>query len=173
MKRSLCCLGIVSLLLTLTGGALHVALAQTKDEAPDPQALGVTRAAPEHAKNQIPVFLISFAGSDTSSAPEVNQQATVLSITNVGGAASCQVSVEWRFGIDGLACTTTSTLEGANSASDLVGASHDHCTRPLPDTIVRCNPRSRGQEEPRDFCSGEEPSYDLRPYSAMMLPRKL
>jgi hypothetical protein len=37
----------------------------------------------------------------------------------------------------------------------------------------RYHPRSRGQEEPRDFCSGEEPSYDLRPYSAMMLPRKL
>src|SRR5262245_58762033 len=41
------------------------------------------------------------------------------------------------------------------------------------DHLAALVPRSRGQEEPRDFCSGEELSYDLRPYSAMMLPRKL
>jgi hypothetical protein len=35
------------------------------------------------------------------------------------------------------------------------------------------NPRSRGQAEPHDFCSGREPGYCLSPYSAMMLPRKL
>jgi hypothetical protein len=53
-----------------------------------------------------------------------------------------------------------------------VGA-HRLC-RPPPRAVSHPScPRSRGQEEPRDFCSGEEPSYDLRPYSAMMLPRKL
>src|SRR5262245_21912570 len=34
-------------------------------------------------------------------------------------------------------------------------------------------PRSRGQAEPHDICSGGEPGYGLRPHSAMMLPRKL
>jgi transposase len=37
----------------------------------------------------------------------------------------------------------------------------------------RYSPRSRGQAEPHDFCSGREPGYCLSPYSAMMLPRKL
>ena len=138
MKRSLRCLGIVSLVLTLAGGALHVALAQTKDNAPDPQPTALERSS-EHSDEQIPVFLVGFAGSDTTSAPEVNQQATVVSITVVGKTPSCQVSVNWRFGTNGLACTTSSTLVGGSKAGDFVGDSHDHCTRALPDTIVRCN----------------------------------
>jgi len=41
-------------------------------------------------------------------------------------------------------------------------------------SLVLCQgPRSRGQAEPHDFCSGREPGYCLSPYSAMMLPRKL
>jgi len=151
MKRSLRCLGSVSLLLTLAGGALQVALAQAKDEALDPQVTQQATAL-RRTPDQIPVFLISFAASDVISAPAVNQQATVLSLTNVGGAASCRVSVEWRFGIDGLACTTMSTLEGGNAASDFVGDSRDHCTRSLPETIVRCNVVC---DPPLDFYEGK------------------
>ena len=99
----------------------------------------VMRAAPEHAQDQVAVFLVGFAGSDTTSAPEVNQQATVVSITNIRTEANCPVSVDWRFGIDGVACTTTSTLDGGNVASDFIGTTHDHCTRSLPEAIVLCN----------------------------------
>jgi hypothetical protein len=138
MTRSLCCLGIISLLLTLTGGALHVALAQTKDEALRQRATQQATVS-GRADDQIPVFLVSFVGSDTTSAPKVNQQATVVSITQVGETQSCPVSVDWRFGLDSVACTTTSTLAGGNAASDFVGTTHDFCTRDLPVAIVRCN----------------------------------
>ena len=46
----------------------------------------------------------------------------------------------------------------------------DHAELAALDAYI---PRSRGQAEPHDFCSGREPGYCLSPYSAMMLPRKL
>src|SRR5215831_19850806 len=45
-------------------------------------------------------------------------------------------------------------------------------TRPMS-RITRFSPRSRDQAEPHDFYSGAELSYDLSPYSAMMLLGKL
>ena len=138
MKRILCCLGIAGVVMTLAGGALPVALAQSKDGIPEPLSLQQD-ADLKRGQDQIPVFLISFAASDTVSAPNVNQQATVLSLTHVGGDASCRVWVEWRLGSSTLACTTTSMLEGGSAENKFVGSSRDHCTRALPDAIVDCN----------------------------------
>jgi len=138
MKRTLCYLGVVGLVVTLAAGALPAALAQSKDGTPDPLTTGQDTDA-RHGQDQIPLFLISFAASDTVSAPNVNQQATVLSLTHVGGDASCRVWVEWRLGSSTLACTTTSMLEGGSAENKFVGSSRDHCTRALPDAIVDCN----------------------------------
>ena len=145
-------LGIGSLLLMLAGGPLSVAQAQIKDKAPKQQPPAQERAQAEQLQEQFPVFLIGFAGSFTTSDPEVNQQATVVSLTKVGGTLSCPVTVEWRFGLGGdLACTTTSTL-GGSAASEVVGTSHDHCTRTLPDSLVRCNVVC---DPPLDFYEGK------------------
>ena len=153
MKRSLLYLGLVNLLLALVGGATQVTSAQAKDEALDSQGQATLRAASEHAKDQMAVFLVSFAASDTTSEPETNQQATVVSLTNIGGKTSCPVSVDWWFGRDAtLACTTTSTLDAGTTASDFVGTSHDHCTRDLPEAIVLCNAVC---DPPLDFYEGK------------------
>ena len=140
MKRRPLCLRIVSLLLALVGGVPQVTLAQAKDEALDSQGQAILRAASERAKDQIAVFLVGFAASDTTSASETNQQATVVSLTNIGEKTSCPVSVDWWFGLDAtLACTSTSTLDAGTTASDFVGTTHDHCTRDLPEASVLCN----------------------------------
>ena len=80
------------------------------------------------AAGHVARYRLTYMHSQTGAA---NRSATVISITNQNAAGNCSTSVDWRIGFGGVACTTVLTLGP--------GQTGEHCSRPLPNTIVSCN----------------------------------
>lgn len=75
----------------------------------------------------MPVYLIPFAKSVTPGT--ITEVVTVITITRVGGTASCEASVDWMTEIGTtVAATTKTTLSPPGEKSHNVGDTDNHCS---------------------------------------------
>jgi len=117
----------LGLTVALAGVTPDVARAQVAD---DVNGHGGVAAA--LAPGHVAVFLVPYLKSHSGTA---DPSATVISISNVGGATACPTSVDWKIGFGGTSCTTTLTLNGGLP----VGDTGEHCSRGVPGDVASCN----------------------------------
>jgi hypothetical protein len=109
-------------------GAFSTAFGQAaNDDVGGPGIQSLTSTSPMRTGRHLPRFIAAYMKSRTVDSP---RSATVVSITN-DSSVTCETSVDWKIGFNGVACTTTLTLAPGDTG--------DHCSRAIPDALTTCN----------------------------------
>jgi len=119
------------LLALLASGGLAGTFSTASGQVASPDGSGpqTRRLTPGASATLVSRYVATYMSSQTAfeSSP---RSLTAVSITN-NSSSTCDTSVDWKIGFEGIACTTTLTLGP--------GETGEHCSRDIRFAITSCN----------------------------------